>query len=226
MAVTIAEIDSFTSKFKALLANGLEATLKIEAVKGEVFVTLKAGLERKVWTPPSVTSEHMKKPRSPSYYLRQEKRKLERQQGMKAEKGTADVVGATDTLLLVETGSEEAPGVQESNEYKMSMNDKKNGSETLIFSHWSETEVSSTDAVKQIERRILRSFTENDIAKEDQKYEICSAECTDTDNNEIEAKVKFLRNFSKLKQAVRMIETRYSTGDAYEVSFRGISSST
>ena len=209
------------------MANGLEATLKIEAVKGEAFVTLKAGLGRKVWPPSSVTSEHMKKLRSPSYYRRQEKRKLERQQGMKAEKATADVVvGATDTLLLVETGSEEAPGVQESSKYKMSMNDKKNGSETLIFSHWSETEVSSTDAVKQIERRIIRSFTENDIAKEDQKYEICSAECTDTDNNEIEVKVKFHRHFSKLKQAVRMIETRYSTGDAYEILFRGISSST
>ena len=44
MDVTIAEIDSFTSKLKALLANGFEATLTMEAIKVEAFVTLKAGL--------------------------------------------------------------------------------------------------------------------------------------------------------------------------------------
>ena len=38
------EIDSFTSKFKNLLHNGLQATLTFEAKDGEAFVNLKAGL--------------------------------------------------------------------------------------------------------------------------------------------------------------------------------------
>ena len=38
------EIDSFTTKFKALLSSGHEATLTFEADGGKVFATLKAGL--------------------------------------------------------------------------------------------------------------------------------------------------------------------------------------
>ena len=110
----------------------------------------------------------------------------------------------------VETGNEKAPEVQESSEYKIH----------IYLLEWKE--VNPTDAVKQIERRLVRSFIKNDITTEDQKYEICSADCTDTDSSENEVKVKLLKNFSN----VRRIEPRYSTEDAFEISFGGISSST
>ena len=44
---TLNEIDSFTLKFKSLLANGFKATLTFEAVEGEAFATLKAALGAK-----------------------------------------------------------------------------------------------------------------------------------------------------------------------------------
>ena len=47
MVVSIAsasEIDSFTLKFKNLLANGFKASLLLEADNCDAFVTLKAGL--------------------------------------------------------------------------------------------------------------------------------------------------------------------------------------
>ena len=44
MATTLSEIDSFTAKFKALMVKGFKATLTVEAIDGEAFITLKAGL--------------------------------------------------------------------------------------------------------------------------------------------------------------------------------------
>ena len=178
------------------------------------------------------TQNQMKRPRSPAYYRRQEKRKLERQQAVKANTKVVDASNVEENFkgnsvlenMSVESGAEEVLGVQESSNYKMSMNEMKNGSETVIFSHWSEREVSPVDAVKQIERRLIRGFMDSNIEKADRKYEICSAECTDADNNEIEVKVKLLKNFMKMKQAVKTIETRYSPVDALEITFRGISS--
>ena len=94
MATTISEIDSFMSKFKCLLANGVKATLTLEAVEGEAFVTLKAGLGSNLVPTMSLKPHgpllNLKKPRSPSYFRRQEKRKQERQKAVeaKAEKAT------------------------------------------------------------------------------------------------------------------------------------------
>ena len=44
MAATLSEIDSFTAKFKALMMKGVKVTLTVEAIEGEAFITLKAGL--------------------------------------------------------------------------------------------------------------------------------------------------------------------------------------
>ena len=72
--------------------------------------------------------------------------------------------------------------------------------ETLIFCHWSEKVVSPVDAVKQIETRLIRSFNDCKIDKADQKFEICGAELTDVDNNEIKVKVKVPKDFGKTKK--------------------------
>ena len=79
---TNVEIDSFTSKFKALLFNGIQASLSFESKDGEAFVVLKAGLGSCHVTKTEMKHHHeyfnFKKSRSPSYQRRQEKRRLEK----------------------------------------------------------------------------------------------------------------------------------------------------
>ena len=186
MAVTLIEIDSFTSKFKALLANGFQATLTLEAVEGEAFVTLRAGLGKKVWPTvagtPVPKQDLIKRPRSPSYYRRQEKRKLDRQQIIMAEAEVADAEvaaaknsadnyfeGSSNTENVVtKSGAEKALTTPEPLETIKSENESNRGSETFIYSHWSEKVVSLGDAVKQIEERLIQSFYENKIYKANQ----------------------------------------------------------
>ena len=118
MAVTIAQIDSFTSKLKALLANGFEATLTMEAIKGEAFVTLKAGLGC-LWQVPQI--RHKIKRRDHAYYRGHEKRKLERPQAVKANTKVVDASNVEENFkgngvlenISVESGAEEVLGVQE-----------------------------------------------------------------------------------------------------------------
>ena len=97
------EIDSFTSKFKHLLGNGYKATLTLEAIDGEAFVTLKAGLGSKCSLPlaPSQNCQtqnygnyHSLKQRSHSYYRRQKRRKLSNK-NMCAEKAPLVAVDKT-----------------------------------------------------------------------------------------------------------------------------------
>ena len=98
--VTMIEIDSFTSKFKHLLGNGYKATLTFEAIDGEAFVTLKAGLRSDcpLRLAPSQNCETQNfcslKQRSPSYYRRQERRKLSNQNKCAAK---APVVAVNET---------------------------------------------------------------------------------------------------------------------------------
>ena len=75
-AAVITEIDSFSSKFKALVANGLKATLTLEADGSEVFATLKAGIGSNLFTAVQAAAlrepqSFMKRSRSPAYYRRQ-----------------------------------------------------------------------------------------------------------------------------------------------------------
>ena len=120
---TIAEIDSFTSKFKALLANGFAATLTVEAIQGEAFITLKSGLGSQLWKPlaPSGSLDqvqtHIKRPRSPAYYRRQEKRKLARVKVLKAAEAM------TEGTISEEVKTEEVKeGMDARNVYKNSIN--------------------------------------------------------------------------------------------------------
>ena len=92
MAAMSMEIESFILKFKSLLAHGVKASLLLEAENYESFVTLKAKLGSKCVFPSPLNNNTLnnqtyhapqyfthKKPRTPSYYRRQERRKSERQ---------------------------------------------------------------------------------------------------------------------------------------------------
>ena len=228
----MSEIDSFTSKFKALLANGFEATLTLETIDGEAYVTLKAGLGRPtVASTLDPTQNLLKRPRSPAYYRRQERRRLDRRQAMKAEAADVEVAPSTiitknsiDATKMEEVKAEEAVKNLESIENRKPVVDFSSGSETFIYNHWSKEAVCIADAVKLIRERLVQSFVENKIDNADQKFEICAAECTDTENNEIEVKVKVPKDIGRLKQAMRKICTRYVPGDEFEISFKGSSS--
>ena len=79
------EIDSFISKFKYLWGAGFEASLTLEAKKGEASVTLKAGLGFPFPPPP------FGQKRGPSYWRRQERRRKARENQPEAEEARFDV---------------------------------------------------------------------------------------------------------------------------------------
>ena len=91
------EIDSFTTKFKLLLSNGYKATPTFESVEGEVFATLKAGLGDDSFFRQNDREAFHRKPRSPAYLRRQDRRKIERQQIMKDQTEKSDTNGQTTT---------------------------------------------------------------------------------------------------------------------------------
>ena len=106
---SVSEIDSFTLKFKNLLANGFKASLLLEADNCDAFVTLKAGLgsSQAVPSPSGYTfdsginnfSQQLNcKPRTP-YYRRQERRKLDRE---KASGKSKEVDSSSNVVLTDE----------------------------------------------------------------------------------------------------------------------------
>ena len=112
VASMASEIDSFTLKFKNLLANGFKASLLFEADKRDTFVTLKAELgSSRILSPLVVSSGNQNgsqqqfhcKPRTPSYFRRQERRKLERQQALGNKENVVN--SANDLEVEVETKS-------------------------------------------------------------------------------------------------------------------------
>ena len=93
--------------------------------------------------------------------------------------------------------------------------------ETYTFGYWSEKEATTSDAVKQIECSLAASFKDNNVKERDQVYEICNVE--PIDDHEIEVKLKIQKECQLLRIAVKKIQTIYSNGDPYEISFKGIS---
>ena len=95
-----------------------------------------------------------------------------------AAKNSADnyFEGSSNTENVVaKSGAEKALTTPESLETIKAENESNRGSETFIYSHWSEKVVSLGDAVKQIEERLIQNFYENKIDKANQKFEICGA---------------------------------------------------
>ena len=98
------ELDSFYLKFKGLLHAGWKATLTLEAVNGEAFVSLKAGLgfiNGSSFSQSSDSDEEQhpsnkKKKRNRSYKRRQEKRKTNRIQGQESKHSVAEKVTMED----------------------------------------------------------------------------------------------------------------------------------
>ena len=234
MPSVIAEIDSFTTKFKALLANGFKATLTLEANEGEIFATLKAGLGCKL-LPAAQAGEVLLEPkrpvkhtRSPAYFRRQEKRKLERIQNMKAEEANTAVSAkgneALDSMqkVLPQPDLAKKKCISSEEPEKLNRNDgsyflnKNTDVDILTFGFWSEKEISTFEAAKQIRESLSCSFIENKIDVADQIFEICGSKVID--KNEVEVQIKVKKEPSKLKQAVKQIQTRYKPGDSYEIS--------
>ena len=224
MSSVLTEIDSFTTKFKALLSSGYEATLTLEADGGQVFATLKAGLGHNLF--PAVKAADskckIKRPRSPAYFRRQEKRKLEKMQLIQTEEDDAVVVTLnvdTNENDVLDSPLAEKAQVSEDliKETEKSLETLKIGDyDTFTFGYWSEKEVSPSEAVKQIRKSLDNTFIDNKIDVEDQRFEICGAVCVD--KNEIEVQVRVQKGYVKLKQAVRKIQTRYVPGDSFEIS--------
>ena len=233
-AAVITEIDSFSSKFKALVANGLKATLTLEADGSEVFATLKAGIGSNLLTAVQAaamreTQSFMKRSRSPAYYRRQEKRKLERLQGIKAEQAKTVVTQEVHTIenAVLENAdgdlheAEKAKDFGNTIEETAKSNDFRSNLKSLkcdifTFGYWSENQASTSDAVKQIEKSLIKSFNDTKIDAKDQLFEIYDAKHVDT--NEVEVKVRIQKGSVMLKQAVKKIQTRYVPGDAFEIS--------
>ena len=230
-AAVITEIDSFSSKFKALVANGLKATLTLEADGSEVFATLKAGIGSNLLTAVQAaamreTHSFMKRSRSPAYYRRQEKRKLERLQGIKAEQAKTVVTHTIKNAVLenadgdlheAEKAKDCGNTIEEtgkSNDFRSNLKSLK--CDIFTFGYWSENQASTSDAVKQIEKSLIKSFNDTKIDAKDQLFEIYDAKHVDT--NEVEVKVKVEKGFVMLKQAVKKIQTRYVSRDAFEIS--------
>ena len=224
MSSVLTEIDSFTTKFKALLSSGYEATLTLEADRGQVFVTLKAGLGHNLF--PAVKAADskckIKRPRSPAYFRRQEKRKLEKMQLIQTEED--DAVAVTLNVDTNENDVLDSPLAEKAQvsedlikETEKSLETLKIGDyDTFTFGYRSKKEASPSEAVKQIRKSLNNTFTDDKIDVEDQRFEICVAVCVD--KNEIEVQVRVQKGYVKLKQAVRKIQTRYVPGDAFEIS--------
>ena len=237
MAATLSEIDSFTAKFKALMMKGVKVTLTVEAIEGEVFITLKAGLRLKCLSQVHENPSPLyKRPRSPAYFRRQAKRKLERQYALKADEVKVDNATEIDIVFnrkvdTVEVDTVEVDTVEVDTQAEKAV---ENGIDTMKhtlkgyvetevykFGYWSEKEVTTNDAVKQLEHRLAVSFKENRVKEEDQVYEICNVE--HIDDHELELNLKIQKECPLLRLAVKKIQTVYSDGDAYELSFQGIS---
>ena len=151
MAATLSKIDRFTAKFKALMMKGVKVTLPVEAIEGEVFITLKAGLRLKCLSQVHENPSPLyKRPRSPAYFRRQAKRKLERQRALKAEEVKVDNATEVDivTSTKVDTVKVEKAVRNEINTMKHTLNDAV---ETVIykFGNWSGKEATTNDAVSK-----------------------------------------------------------------------------
>ena len=101
--VTIAEIDSFTSKFRTLLYNGLQASLSFESKEGEAFVVLKASLGSCIKNEAEHHPQYFRKSRGPSYYRRQEKRRIDK---LSTSDGALNEVTTGTTTISAETAVE------------------------------------------------------------------------------------------------------------------------
>ena len=164
MASTIGEIESFTLKFKNLLAHGFKASLLFEAENYGASVTLKAGLSLMQVAPPLHISSptrqdtneshvHNRKPRTPSYYRRQERRKYERNEVLESHQ--------------CDSSEEKVDAVKHQAEVKVDIDAESNSAAVLKnndieFKNDPNTETKIETTEKAAERDFL-DIVENDV---------------------------------------------------------------
>ena len=122
------EIDSFVIKFKHLWCAGNKATLKIEAVDGQAFVILTAGLGH---PPPHAPGPHVpgqppRQHRGPAYLRRQERRKAAVKAADSLPSPIVEVEDVVDAAKADDTSETEAEkaGSSETSEEKTTTAEK------------------------------------------------------------------------------------------------------
>ena len=227
---TMVEIDSFMSKFKHLLNNRFKATMTFEADNGEAINTLKAGLgSSSVVSSPMIVQtrgSYSLKQRSPSYFRRQERRRLKRQvQNAGAEEALdTAAIPVLEEKLCDRSGIDAAKAneqalseevvhcevVKEENANK-NFSAKQVDTDLYTFIYWDKLKKSvPKEAVDYVTKKLQSRFRMDNIENFNQKIDVCGVARSSQYENEIAVKVKLKKNASHVEKAARTIQIPWS----------------